>query len=112
MREKLCLLLIILSLLTIVTITKGNNYMDLIILGDSIPEAEHNFSQINLITDRGGYNQTNRKIGKDGLIYFTLKVEPEQNNFTVKLWGSDVGQGMLLWEALFLISQNMKANGL
>ena len=77
----------------------AGNYLDAISFGDAASERSHGLAQAGSEEFRGGLGEPARRllplnpISYDGgFVSFTLKVDPErQNYFTVKLWGSDQG---------------------
>ncbi len=79
---------------------------DMIVLGDESSERGHAFSQTAGELIQGGLGEPARRLlpldpvsHNGGSIRFTLKIDPERQNYvTVKLWGSDHGieKGRLL----------------
>ncbi len=75
------------------------DYIDAISFGDAASEQNHGFTQSNSEVTRGGLGEPTRRLLPQhpvsydgGSIRFTLKVDPERQNYlTVKLWGSDKG---------------------
>ncbi len=80
--------------------------VDMIVLGDESSERGHAFSQTAGELIQGGLGEPARRLlpldpvsHNGGSIRFTLKIDPERQNYvTVKLWGSDHGieKGRLL----------------
>jgi hypothetical protein len=76
--------------------------LDTVVLGDAQSEQEHRvtFEQSDVI--RGGLGEPARRLLPrepvsflGGTVSFTLKVDPQRQNYvTVKLWGSDKGAGL------------------
>ena len=97
MKKAAFVVLFMLVLITFGSTAGGESYMDWIRFGDETSETAHNLREVKTIVDYGGFQQSNRKIGPDGSLSFTLKVDPEKQNYTVKLWGSATGQSMLFW---------------
>jgi hypothetical protein len=79
---------------------KASNYLDEITFGDTASEHSHDLTSVRSAVIRGGLDESVRELlplnpvsYNGGSVSFTLKVDPErQNYFTVKLWGSDKGE--------------------
>lgn len=75
--------------------------VDSITFGDATSERGHGFTQMQSEVVRGGLGEPARQLlpldpvsYNGGWVSFMLKVDPvKQNYFTVKLWGSDKGEG-------------------
>jgi hypothetical protein len=76
--------------------------LDSVILGDASSERMHQVTSEQCEVIRGGLGEPARRLlpggpvsFEGGTVSFTLKVDPEQQNYlTVKLWGSDKGAGL------------------
>jgi hypothetical protein len=74
--------------------------IDTLILGDTESEQQHNLTATRSDIIRGGLGESARQLlplepvsHDGGSINFTLKVDPEKQNYvTVRLWGSDKGE--------------------
>ena len=71
--------------------------LDTLTFGDVPSESRHGFRGPQTISATGGLGQPCRRVAPDGSLAFELACDPKRQNYlTIKLWGSDTGQGQLL----------------
>jgi len=96
---RVCVFLFICIWLTriyLTNFTHGPDILDFIQLGDKVSESVHNVVAPNTRIITGGLGEICRQIEPGGEISFTVRCDPDNQNYlTVKLWGSDVNPCVL-----------------
>lgn len=83
-------------LLTLALAASALASLDSVQFGDGASEREHGLRLENSQHSTGGLEQSCVQIGPEGYIEFELACSPDEVTYlTVKLWGSDTGQGQL-----------------
>jgi hypothetical protein len=94
---------VLLLLCALPLITFGQDIHDELTLGNTTSETAHQLTAKSSKVIPGALGQTARVIlpignyWKGGEIFFVLKIDPEKQNYiTVKFWGSDINEDMLI----------------